>query len=72
MYDDLSSTEECSDTWAYATSFNSNANFTETGSWDDIPQGCIIYDSGNMYFNSNSNGITAYNIRSLCKKNVNK
>ena len=52
---DLSTAEECSGAVSYAKSFNSKASFKEEGSWSYNPKGCYIYDSGNMYFNTNTN-----------------
>ena len=64
---DLYDAIECSDAVTYATSFSRFANYESTGSWDNFPKGCIIYDSGNMYFNSHSTGISASDTRSICK-----
>ena len=50
----------------YAISFNGKSNFTITGSWEDYPKGCSIYDNGNMYFNSHPMGSRDSNARSIC------
>ena len=63
---DLSNAKECADAVIYAISFNRKPNFTTTGSWEDYPKGCNIYDNGNMYFNSHPMGRRASNSRSIC------
>ena len=63
---DLSNEKECSDAVIYAISFNRKSNFTITGSWEDYPKGCSIYDNGNMYFNSHPMGTRDSNARSIC------
>ena len=64
---DLSNEKECSNAVTYASSFNSNANFQTSDSWDNYPKGCLIYESGNMFFNYHSTGSTASQTRSICK-----
>ena len=67
MMHDLSNSKECSDAVTYAYSFNSNANYKTSGSWDNLYKGCVIYANGNMYFNSHSTGLKSHDTRSICK-----
>ena len=67
MMHDLSNSKECSDAVTYAYSFNSNANYKTSGSWDNFYKGCVIYANGNMYFNSHSTGMKSHDTRSICK-----
>ena len=67
MMHDLSNSKECSDAVTYAYSFNSNANYKTSGSWDNLYKGCVIYANGNMYFNSHSTGMKSHDTRSICK-----
>ena len=65
--DDLSTAKECFDAVAYASSFNSNANYRRTGSRYNAPKGCFMNDDGDMFFNSDSIGEIESNTMSICK-----
>ena len=47
---DLSTAEECSSAVNYAKSFNSKANYKYAGSSTASHKGCVILDSGDIYF----------------------
>ena len=65
---DLSTAEECSGAVNYAKSFNSNASFTYVGSWSRNHQGCVILDSGYIFFITQSTGGENSTSTSICRK----
>ena len=65
---DLSTDQECSDAVNYAESFNYEANYKKMVSWPNNHKGCLIKDSGDMYFNLHPIGRNDASIRSICKK----
>ena len=70
---DLSTAQECSNAVNYATSFNKMANYDQEIFSRYMPKGCVIMDSGNMYFNLHFNEELKYGSndavsRSICKK----
>ena len=66
---DFSTGQECSDAVSFAKVLNRKAKCQYQGSWQPKHKGCLVYDSGEMYFNLHfSGGNQADSSRSICKK----
>ena len=65
----LTNEQECLDAVKYAKSFNKHAYYRETEFTSYKPKGCIIYDNGEMYFNSHpTGGDTKGSTNGICRK----
>ena len=67
-FKDLHTAQECSNAVGYAKTFNSKARYRNEGSWSNTPKGCNIWPSGDMYFNTHSNGKMSLVATSICMK----
>ena len=68
-FTDLSTAQECSGgAVSYAESFNSDARYDSEIYSSTSPTGCIIDDSGSMYFNSYPTGDRNSLYSSICRK----
>ena len=65
-YSDLPDGQTCSDAWAFALYFNSNARYHGNFSDKGYPKGCYIYDNGVMWFNSHTTGSPNSDTQSIC------
>ena len=65
---DLSTSQECSDAVNYVMSFNNQASYRYSSSFDYNPKGCFMFDYGAMYFNWHANGVRRSDAASICKK----
>ena len=65
---DLSTAQECSGAVNYAMSFNGKTKYIGQMNLGDRPKGCIIEDSGLMYFNAHSTGLVYSYYRNICRK----
>ena len=65
-YSDLPDGQTCSDAWAFALYFNSNARYHGNFSDKGYPKGCYIYDNGVMWFNSHMTGSSNSDTQTIC------
>ena len=63
---DLSTAQECSGAVSYAKNFNSEAHYQFEGSFSGIPKGCIMHESGQIFFNTHTTGGRKSSYSSIC------